>query len=145
MFKPLLSHSKRRGQENHSPREFPPAGSGETSKRLLALQGSNHCSPRSVLGEKATYCLFWDFQNETISDGTCNQNVRGETPEGYHCSCNSHQGGFRASTFPVAWPMYWSLLASASGMETSFQSSGLQKRGCVPWGMCRTFLGSEGR
>lgn len=38
MFKPLLSHSKRRGQENHSPREFPPAGSGETSKRLLALR-----------------------------------------------------------------------------------------------------------
>lgn len=79
MFKPLLSHSKHSGQENHSPLEFPPAGSGETSKRLLALQGSNHCSPRSVLGERATYCLFWDFQNETISDGTCNQNVRGET------------------------------------------------------------------
>lgn len=120
MFKPILSHSKGSGQENHSPLEFPPSGSGETSKCLLALQGSNHCSPRSVLGERATYCLFWDFQNETIPDGTCHQNVRGETLEGYHCSCNSHQGGFRANTLPVAWPMYWSLLASASGLETSF-------------------------
>lgn len=49
----------------------------------------------------------------------------------YHCYFNSHWGGFRVKALIVAQPMDWFSLASASGLEISFYSSGLQNKGGV--------------